>query len=135
MASDAKTPEQLSAEVTAFLADARAKAAGGLTVQEFGGLVVSALHLVVTGLDAISGLDGPAKRVWALGVIGVLFDSVAGYAVPLAFQPVWFVARPIVRQLVLAAASGALEQILKQTRAAAKPASVPAVVSPEALPA
>ena len=111
---------KLRADVAAFLADARAKAQGGLTVVEFGSLTVSLLRLCVEGLDAIP-TDGAAKKAWALGIIGTLFDTVAGYAVPLPLKPVWFVAKPLVRQLVLAAASGALEQILQLSRAAAAP--------------
>lgn len=111
------TPEQLQAAAAAFIADARAKAANGLTVAEFGSLVVALLRLVVSGLDAIPA-DGASKKAWALSLVAVLFDSVAGYAVPLALQPFWLLARPALRQLVLAAAGGALEQVLHLTRAA-----------------
>ena len=111
------TPEQLSIEVGKFVTDAKAKAVGGLTVAEFGSLVVGLIRLVVEGLDAIP-TDGAAKKAWALTCVGMLFDNVAGYAVPLPLQPVWLLVRPIVRQLVLAAAGGALEQILALTRAA-----------------
>ena len=111
------TPDALAAEVSKFLADARAKAAGGLTVAEFGSLVVDLLRLAVTGLDSVPA-DGPAKKAWTLGVVALLFDSVAGYAVPLYLQPFWLLAKPAIRALVLAAAGGALEQILSITRAA-----------------
>jgi hypothetical protein len=114
------TPEQLSAEVQAFIASAKAKAVGGLTVAEFGALVVELLRLLTSGLDTISSLDKPAKKAWALGCIGILFDTVAGYAVPLPFQPFWIIFRPVIRQLVLAAADGALEKVLTLTRAAAQ---------------
>ena len=112
------TPEQLQAAVSGFLAGARDKAAGGLTVAEFGQLVVELLRLSVTGLEAIPA-DGPAKKAWALGVVTLLFDSVAGFAVPVYLQPFWLLARPAIRSLVLAAAGGALEQILGMVRAAA----------------
>ena len=114
-----KTPDQLSAEVTSFLADARQKAVGGLTVAEFGTLTVSLLHLVASGLDSITTLDGPAKKTWAIACVGLLFDAVATSAVPFAMQPVWLICRPAIRSLVLAAAGGALEQILALTRAVA----------------
>lgn len=117
--------DALSDAVARFLADARAKAqGGGLTVAEFGALVVELLRLAVTGLDQIPS-DGPAKKAWALSIVAALFDSVAGYAVPLPMQPVWLLVRPIVRQLVLAAAGGALEQILHLSRAAAAAAPTP----------
>jgi hypothetical protein len=116
------TPEQLQTAVLAFIASARLKAAGGLTVAEFGSLVVEVIRLAVTGLDTIATLDGPAKKSWALACVGSLFDSVADACVPFAAKPVWWVIRPAVRSLVLAAAGGALEQILALTRAAEKPA-------------
>jgi hypothetical protein len=113
------TPDALTAAVTGFLAGARDKARGGLTVSEFGSLTVELIRLAVTGLDTISGMDGPTKKAWALSCVGSLFDSVADSCVPLVAKPVWWVIRPAVRSLVMAAAGGALEQILKLTRAAA----------------
>lgn len=114
------TPEQLTTAVQAFLADARARARGGLTVAEFGDLVVSLLRLAVAGLDTISTLDGPGKKAWALAAVAALFDTVADACVPLPAKPVWWLMRPAVRSLVLAAAGGALEQVLRLTRAAAQ---------------
>ena len=113
------TPEQLQAAVVGFIAGARAKAQGGLTVAEFGSLVVEVIRLAVAGLDTISTLDGPAKKSWASACVGNLFDAVADSCVPLVAWPVWFIVRPAVRTLVLSAAGGALEQILALTRAAA----------------
>ena len=118
------TPEQLTTAVQTFLADARAKARGGLTVAEFGDLVVALLRLAVAGLDTISTLDGPAKKAWAIACVATLFDAVADSCVPLVARPVWWVVRPAVRSLVLAAAGGALEQVLRLTRAAAQESPV-----------
>lgn len=117
--------DQLQADVSRFIANAVAKSRDGLTVAEFGELVVELLRLAVTGLDSLP-TDGAAKKAWALGVVAVLFDSVAGYAVPLWLQPVWLIAKPAIRVLVLAAAGGALEQILRLTRAVQPPAPEPA---------
>jgi len=121
------TPEQLQTAVLAFIASARLKAAGGLTVAEFGSLVVEVIRLAVAGLDTITTqihessttLDGPGKKAWALACVGTLFDAVADSCVPFAAKPVWWLVRPAVRTLVLSAAGGALEQILVLTRAAA----------------
>lgn len=121
------TPGELSVEVQKFLADAKAKSAGGLTVAEFGQLTVELLELVVVGLENVP-TDGAAKKQWALSVVGVLFDTVAVAAVPFYLRPIWLVACPAIRSLVLAAASGALEQVLSMTRS---PATPPA---PEAKP-
>lgn len=113
------TPDQLQSAVLALIAGARDKARGGLTVAEFGSLVVEVIRLAVAGLDTISTLDGPGKKAWALACVGALFDAVADACVPFAAKPVWWLIRPAVRSLVLAAAGGALEQILALTRAAA----------------
>ena len=113
------TPDQLQSAVLALIAGARLKAAGGLSVSEFGSLTVEVIRLAVAGLDTITTLDGPGKKAWALSCVGTLFDAVADSCVPTLAWPVWFILRPAVRVLVLSAAGGALEQILKLTRAAA----------------
>ena len=113
------TPEQLQAAVLAFIASARLKAAGGMTVAEFGSLVVEVIRLAVAGLDTISTLDGDAKKAWAIACVGNLFDAVADSCVPMLAKPIWWIVKPAVRTLVLSAAGGALEQILALTRAAA----------------
>jgi len=113
------TPEQLQTAVLTFIASARLKAAGGLTVAEFGSLVVEVIRLAVAGLDTITTLDGPGKKAWSLACVGSLFDAVADSCVPLLARPIWWIVRPTVRALVLSAAGGALEQILTLTRAAA----------------
>lgn len=113
------SPDQLQSAVLALIAGARLKASGGLTVSEFGSLTVEVIRLAVAGLDTINTLDGEAKKKWALACVGTLFDAVADSCVPFAAKPVWWIVRPAVRTLVLSAAGGALEQILKLTRAAA----------------
>jgi hypothetical protein len=112
------TPEQLQTAVLSFIAGARLKAQGGLTVSEFGSLTVEVIRLAVAGLDTISTLDGAAKKAWALSCVGSLFDAVADACIPLLARPVWWIVRPAVRTLVLSAAGGALEQILALTREA-----------------
>ena len=113
------TSDQLQSAVLALIAGARLKAAGGLTVAEFGSLVVEVIRLAVAGLDTITTLDGPAKKAWSLACVGSLFDAVADSCVPFVAKPIWWIVRPAVRTLVLSAAGGALEQILTLTRAAA----------------
>ena len=113
------TPEQLQSAILAFIASARLKAAGGLTVAEFGSLVVEVIRLAVVGLDTITTLDGPGKKAWTLACVAALFDAVADACVPTLLKPAWWLLKPTIRSLVLAAAGGALEQILALTRAAA----------------
>lgn len=117
------SPQELEALVAKFIADARVKAVGGLTVVEFGSLTVELLRLAVTGLESIPA-DKPSKKSWALQAVAVLFDSVADACIPLAAKPVWWIVRPAVRSLVLSAADGALEQVLALVREAPNAAFV-----------
>jgi hypothetical protein len=109
---------RVESRVNLFLADARDKAANGLTVAEFGGLTLELLKLACSGLDSLTTLDGPAKRALVLQAVGVLFDSVAGSAVPWAAWPLWIAARPVLRVTLLAFAGGLLESLLPTLRSA-----------------
>jgi hypothetical protein len=109
------TPQELEALVAKFIGNARAKAVGGLTVSEFGSLIVELLRLAVTGLESIP-TEKPAKKAWALQAVAVLFDSVADACIPMAAKPLWWIIRPAVRSLVLSASDGALEQVLAMVR-------------------
>jgi hypothetical protein len=109
------TPQQLESLVAKFIGDARAKSAGGLTVAEFGSLVVELLRLSVTGLESIPA-DKAAKKEWALIAVASLFDNLADCLVPTLAKPFWWLVRPAVRALVLSAAGGALEQVLDMVR-------------------
>jgi hypothetical protein len=104
-------------KVTAFVATARDRASDGLTWSEFGELMLSLLRLVVSTLDAVSSLTGQQKKALALEAVASLFDAVADRAVPALAWPLWILARPAVRSLVLALAAGAIEQLLPLVRA------------------
>lgn len=103
-------------KIAAFVSAARAVAADGLTWTEFGELMVGLLRLVVAVLDTVTTLTGEQKKALALEAVGDLFDAVADRAVPPLAYPIWIVARPAVRSLVLALASGAIEQLLPLVR-------------------
>lgn len=103
-------------KIAAFVTTAQAAAADGVTWAEFGELMLSLLRLVVTLLDSVSLMTGPEKKALALEAVGALFDAVADRAVPVLAWPVWILARPAVRSLVLAIASGAIEQLLPLVR-------------------
>jgi len=109
--------EDMAAKVRSFLDDARAKAKDGLSVAEFGELLVAMLHLVTDELDAVQHLTGPEKKGIAMEAVAALFDSVADKCVPMAAYPVWLAFRPLIRSTVLALASGALESLLPLVRA------------------
>jgi hypothetical protein len=109
----------LTAKITAFLTTAKSAAADGLTWAEFGDVMLSLLRLVVSSLDTVSAMTGSQKKAFALSAVESLFDAVADKAVPLPLWPVWLLVRPAARSLVVALASGALEQVLTLTRKAA----------------
>ena len=105
-------------KIVAFVETAKNAAADGVTWAEFGELVVALLRLVVTFLDNVPTLTGAEKKALALDAVAGLFDAVADKAVPTLAWPVWILARPAVRALVLALASGAIEQLLPLVRSA-----------------
>lgn len=108
----------VAASVHAFMDRARDQARDGLTWTEFGRLLVELLRLVVAGLDAVTSLTGPEKKVVALTAVGALFDTFADRCVPVTVYPVWLVLRPGTRVLILSLAAGAIEALLPLTRSA-----------------
>lgn len=103
-------------KISAFVREARDTAADGLTWSEFGELMLALLRLVVSVLDTVSNLTGEQKKALTLQAVADLFDAVADRAVPPLAYPLWVLARPAVRALVLALASGAVEQVLPLVR-------------------
>jgi len=104
-------------KVGRFINKARQVAAGGITWSQFGELLIGLLRVAVEVLDHVGNLTGAEKKEIVLHAAGRLFDVVAGQAVPAALYPVWLLVRSPVRSLVLALASGAIEQILPLVRA------------------
>lgn len=100
----------------AYVATAKVAAADGLTWTEFGELLVALLRLSVQAADLLN-VPGDQKKAVVMEAAAALFDAVADKAIPLVLWPLWIVARPSVRSLVLALASGAVEQILPMVRA------------------
>lgn len=107
----------VSEKIRAFIATAKVAATNGLTVSEFAELTVGLLRVVVAALDSMPG-DGPGKKAWALEAVGQLFDALADKCVPTVAWPVWVIAKPTVRSLVLMAAGGAIESLLPLVRKA-----------------
>jgi len=105
-------------KITTYIASAKVAAADGLTWSEFGELLLALLRLVVSALDSVATLSGREKKAMALDAVARLFDAVADYAVPVTLYPIWLVARPAVRSLVLALAGGVIEQLLPLVRLA-----------------
>lgn len=109
----------LAGKVSAFINAVKADAADGLTWVEFGELLIALLRLVTQTLDATMSLTGKEKKELAMEAVGVFFDTFADRCVPLVAWPIWLLARPAVRALVLALASGAIEQVLSLVRVSA----------------
>jgi hypothetical protein len=105
-------------KISTYIASAKVAAADGLTWGEFGELLLALLRLVVSALDSVTMLSGAEKKAMAIDAVARLFDAVADYAVPVTLYPIWLVARPAVRSLVLALAGGVLEQLLPLVRLA-----------------
>ena len=105
-------------KITTFIASAKVASSDGLTWSEFGELLLALLRLVVAALDSVATLSGKEKKAMAIDAVARLFDAVADYAVPVTLYPIWLVARPAVRSLVLALAGGVLEQLLPLVRLA-----------------
>lgn len=108
---------EVAEKISAFIAVARVKARDGLTVAEFGELAVALMRIVIAAVDVLA-IDGSRRKEVVLEAVAALFDAVADRAVPTLAWPVWLIARPTVRQLVLLAAAGAVESLLPLVRIA-----------------
>jgi len=115
VASEATT---LNDRVSAYLELARQKAAGGITVAEFGELVVGGLRLSIAAVDALAA-PGADKKATVVEVAGTIFDQFADLMIPLALRPVWWIVRPAARALTTSLASGAVEVLLPMIRSKA----------------
>lgn len=105
----------IARSVTAYITAAKVKAADGLTWAEFGELLLGLLRIAIQAADLMQ-VPGVVKKELVLEAVASLFDSVADRAVPAVAYPLWIIARPAIRQLVLALASGAIEQLLPMVR-------------------
>lgn len=104
--------------VGAYITTAKVAARDGLTWTEFGELLVGLLRVAVQAVDSVTTLTGPQKKQLVLAAAAALFDTLADKCVPLVAWPFYSLARPAIRALVLALASGAIEILLPMTRAA-----------------
>lgn len=102
-------------ELRNFISNAKKLAANGLTVAEFGELLVELLRLAVKIADGYQN-SGAEKKAWVLSLVGVLFDEIADRLVPFYLLPFWAMFRSGVRSLVLHLAAGAIEAILPLVR-------------------
>jgi hypothetical protein len=110
------TPQDIEAEIRAYIQRAKGIAADGLTLVEFAVLTVDLLKLAMKAVDSLP-TEGAAKKEFVLQAVDLLFAGIADRLVPWPAIPLWLVAKPIVRQVVLAVASGVIEAILPMVRA------------------
>jgi hypothetical protein len=104
LASDAAQPD-LVAKVLAFVDRAKAASSGGLTVAEFGELLFELLRLAMSGVAAME-VPGTDKKAFVMSSVAALFDAIADSCVPTYLVPVWWIAKPVIRTLVLALIGG-----------------------------
>lgn len=109
------TPAEIEVQVLAFVRHAKGIASDGLTISEFAGLAVDLLRLSIAAVDAIP-TEGAGKKAFVLESVAMLFDGIADRLVPWAAWPVWIIAKPAIRGIVLAVASGAIESLLPLVR-------------------
>jgi len=88
-----------------------------LTWTEFGELLVGLLRLAVQTVDVLN-VPGEQKKAVVMEAAAALFDALADRAVPVWAYPFWLAVRGPTRALVLAIASGAIEQLLPLVRSA-----------------
>lgn len=107
----------LGDKVSAFIAIAQLKARNGLTLSEFGELVVALLRVVMSTVDSLPA-EGSEKKQWALDAVAALFDSLADGCIPILAWPIWILVKPAARSILLLTVSGAIESLLPLVRIA-----------------
>lgn len=105
-------------KVIAFIDAAAERAKDGLTWAEFGELMLALVRLAITTLDAVNQMTGSEKKEMVVQAVAALFDRLADNAVPAAVWPLWVLAKPSIRSLLLALTAGAVEVLLPLVRAA-----------------
>ena len=107
----------LGDKISAFIAIAQLKARNGLTLSEFGELVVALLRVVMSTVDSLPA-EGAEKKQWAIDAVAALFDSLADGCVPVLAWPIWILIKPAARSILLLVVSGAIESLLPLVRIA-----------------
>jgi len=99
----------------AYIVTAKVAAKDGLTWSEFGELLMGLLRLTIHAADVLN-VPGQQKKAVVMEAAAALFDALADRAVPVWVYPFWLAVRGPTRALVLAIASGAIEQLLPLVR-------------------
>jgi hypothetical protein len=99
----------------AYILTAKLTARDGLTWVEFGELLMGLLRLAIYTADVLHA-PGNDKKALVMEAAAALFDALADKAVPAMAYPFYVAVRSPIRALVLAIASGAVEQLLPLVR-------------------
>jgi hypothetical protein len=105
----------LAEKVRAFIAVAQSAASGGITLAEFGELLMALMKIAIDAADAIP-VDGAERKAFVVNAVGLLFDNIADKAIPALAWPFWIILKPAARQLLLLIVSGAIESLLPLVR-------------------
>jgi hypothetical protein len=111
----ASGPKVLSEKVMLFVQTAKGLAVDGLTLSDFGELLIALLRLCVSFLDSIPD-TGEAKKAYAMQAVALLYDELIDKIIPIWVWPIWLMLKPAARPLVMALASGAIESLLPLVR-------------------
>lgn len=113
--SAANGPKVLSEKVMLFVQTAKSLAVDGLSLSDFGELLIALLRLCVSFLDSIPD-TGEAKKAYAMEAVAMLYDELIDKIVPVWVWPMWIIMKPLARPMVMAIASGAIESLLPLVR-------------------
>lgn len=115
--SAASGPKVLSEKVMLFVQTAKSLAVDGLSLSDFGELLIALLRLCVSFLDSIPD-TGAAKKAYAMEAVALLYDELIDKIIPIWVWPLWMMLKPAARPLIMAIASGAIESLLPLVRLA-----------------
>ena len=105
-------------QIGAYISQARDKARDGISIADLASLTLDGMRLAIGLLDRLE-MPGADKKAEVLKLVSYFFDSFADACVPFAAKPIWWLAKPAVRALVLSLASGAVESMLPMVRGVA----------------
>jgi hypothetical protein len=104
-------------QVAAFLNTVHKRSADGTTVAELAQNTVDAMRLTMSLLETVSSLSGEEKKAEVLKLVAYVFDTYSDSCVPLLAKPLWWIAKPALRAIVMQVASGVVESLLSAMRA------------------
>ena len=111
----ADAESNLAAKVATYIREAVAQASDGITLVEAGHLLFALMTLAMQAADEWRSQPGDMRKAWVLDAVGRLYDALLPF-MPLPVRVP--IVSGVIRQVVLALASGAIEAWLPTVRAA-----------------